>query len=84
MDGIPDSIGNGGQLMLQAIQFHFKVTRFAQRTLPAILLVEIAGISLALDPNQKVRTIRFIATVMVVGNVAFGQTPAARLLQRRA
>ena len=58
--------------MLQAIQFHFEITRFTQRPLSAILLVEIASISLALNTDQEVWTFRFIATMMMVGNVVLG------------
>ena len=83
MDGIPEGIGNSGQLMLQAIQLHFEITRFTQRSLPPILLVEIAGIGLSLDLEELSRAFRLIAAVMMVGNVTFGQTSAARLLQRR-
>ena len=83
MDGIPDGIGNGGQFMLQALEFHHEIVRVSQGAPPAVLFVEIVSIGLPLDLDELSRALRFVATVVMVGDVVLRQAPAARLLQRR-
>ena len=83
MDGIPDGIGDGSQLMLQAFEFHHEIVRVSQGTLSAVLFVEIVGIGLSLDLDELSRALRFVATVVMVGNIVLRQAAAARLLQRR-
>jgi hypothetical protein len=83
MDGIPDGIGNGRQLMLQALEFHHEIVRVSQGAPPAVLFIEIVGIGLSLDLDELSRALRFVATVVMVGDVVLRQAPAARLLQRR-
>jgi hypothetical protein len=83
MDTLPERIGDGGQFVLQTIQFLCEMSRVPQGAFPAILFVEIVGIGLPFELNEMSGTFRFVTTVVMVGDVVFSQAATARPLQRR-
>ena len=84
MNTLPKRIGDGGQFMLQAVQFQCEIALVSQRHLPVILFVEVVRIGLSSDLDKFSGTLRLIASVVMVRQIVLGQASTPRPIESGA
>jgi hypothetical protein len=66
--------------MPQAFQHDGKVSRVSKRSFAVILFIEIKGVGVAFGPDQFIRTLRLITSMMMGRHVILRQATASRLI----